>query len=166
MLKVSTFCSGIGAAEEALKNLGVVGKEFNLQRTQISRVLKRNGIEVARNNSGSEHPHWKGGFNNNKGDGYLGIWSPLHERADGGGYVYAHTLEYEKHTGKLPQKNEVLHHIDLDKRNNDYSNLFLCGHRKHLEIHRKIEKLIRPLMEKGFIKFIDGDYFLTEKIDT
>ena len=31
---------------------------------------------------------------------------------------------------------------------------------------RKIEKLIRPLMEKGFIKFIDGDYFLTEKIDT
>ena len=34
------------------------------------------------------------------------LWSPLHERADGGGYVYAHTLEYEKHTGKLPQKNE------------------------------------------------------------
>ncbi len=31
MLKVSTFCSGIGSAEEALKNLGVVGKEFNLQ---------------------------------------------------------------------------------------------------------------------------------------
>ena len=28
------------------------------------------------------------------------------------------------------------------------------------------EKLIRPLMEKGFIKFIDGDYFLTKKIDT
>ena len=38
----------------------------------------------------------------------------MHERVDGGGYVYAHTLEYEKHTGKLPQKNEVLHHIDLD----------------------------------------------------
>ena len=31
---------------------------------------------------------------------------------------------------------------------------------------QKNEKLIRPLMEKGFIKFIDGDYFLTEKIDT
>ena len=42
----------------------------------------------------------------------------MHERADGGGYVYTHTLEYEKHTGKLPQKNEVLHHIDLDKRKN------------------------------------------------
>lgn len=150
---------------ELHQSLGVVSSKLGIHKTSISRVLKRFEIPIKANNSGSDHPHWRGGINNNKGDGYLGIWSPGHERADNGSYVYAHTLEYEKHTGKLPKKGEVLHHIDLDKRNNDFSNLFLCDNKKHIQLHRKIEKLIKPLMELGLIVFENGDYVLNEKID-
>lgn len=142
------------------KNLGIVGRELNLYPTSISRVLKRNNITVEANAVGDKHPGWKGGKNMTKGDGYIGIWSPGHERADGGKYVYEHTLVYEKNTGKLPQKNEILHHIDLDKHNNKFENLFLCGHKKHIEIHRQIEKFIKPLMEKGFVIFENGEYKL------
>jgi len=144
-----------------LKNLNKVGQIIKMQSTSISRILKRNNIKIEANAIGEKHPMWKGGKTANKGDGYIGIWSPGHERADGGKYVYEHTLVYEKHTGKLPEKNEVLHHIDLDKHNNDITNLFLCNHKKHLSIHRQIEKLIKPLMEKGLIIFENEEYKLT-----
>lgn len=139
-------------------NLGKCGRELGLWPTTISRVLKRNGVNVIENKSGENHPGWKGGKIFNKGDGYVGIWMPGHERADGGNYVYEHTLNYQKATGKLPGKKEVLHHIDLDKHNNDISNLFLCDNKKHLQIHRDIEKLIKPLMKLGIVVFKDGEY--------
>lgn len=142
------------------KNLKRVSEQTGIHKTTVHRILKRNGVNVYPNKSGEDHPAWKGGINMNKGDGYIGLWKPGHERADGGNYVYEHTLVWEQNTGKLPQKNEVLHHIDLDKHNNNFNNLYLCGHRKHLELHRKIEKLIKPLIEKGIIKFENGDYML------
>jgi len=139
-------------------NLGAVALEMGIYRTGVSRILKRNNIEIKENKSGKDHPNWRGGKNMNKGDGYIGIHKPGHERADGGNYVYEHTLNFEKHYGFLPKKNEVLHHIDLDKQNNEISNLYLCGHKKHLQIHRNIEKLIKPLLQRGIIEFKDGEY--------
>ena len=143
------------------QNMGVVERETGLFKTSISRVLKRNGVDVKANKSGKDHPGWKGGINQNKGDGYRGIWQPGHERADGGGYVYEHTLNFEKANGFLPKTGEVLHHIDLDKKNNSAENLYLCNHKKHIQIHRQVEKLIKPLMDKGIIYFKDGQYFLS-----
>ena len=145
------------------QNLAFVAKDLNTWSTSIRRILLRNNIEIKKNGVGSEHPGWKGGINKNKGDGYIGIWSPNHPRKDGGNYVFEHTLNYEKATGFLPGKNEVLHHIDLDKHNNSIENLYLCNNKKHLQIHRQIEKLIKPLMESGKIIFIDGEYILNDK---
>lgn len=143
------------------KNLGKVARELNLYSTSVSRVLKRKGIKIEPNAVGDKHPGWKGGKNMAKGDGYIGIWTPGHERADGGKYVYEHTLVFEKHNGRLPNKNEVLHHIDLDKHNNNISNLFLCGYKEHTKIHRQMDKLIKPLMDKGILVFDNGQYKLT-----
>ena len=128
----------------------------------VAKILKRNGIIIPKQGRGPDSYGWKGG-RTIKGDGYYGIWKPEHERADKQGYVYEHTLIYEQNTGKLPQKGEVLHHIDLDKLNNDFSNLFLCGHKEHLVCHRSIENLIKPLLQLGIIYFNNGEYQISDK---
>ena len=122
--------------------------------------LKKMGVET-RKCAGEHHHSWKGG-RVSKGDGYYGIWMPNHERADKQGYVYEHTLVVEKQMKRLPNKGEVVHHIDLDKLNNDISNLYVCGHKEHSICHRSIERLIKPLLEREIIRFEEGVYILND----
>ena len=62
----------------------------------------------------------------------------------------------EKNMGTLPNKNEVVHHIDTNKLNNDIENLIVCNNKEHVMIHRSIELLIEPLLERKII-FFDKD---------
>ena len=126
--------------------------------TNIGIKLKKLGVTI-RKDAGKNHHNWKGG-KISKGVGYVGIWKPEHERAVKQGYVYEHTLVYEKNTGKIPKKDEVIHHIDLDKHNNNFNNLYLCNYKQHIEIHRSIENIIKPLLENGIIEFHNGKYIL------
>ena len=126
--------------------------------TNLGRKLKQMGIKI-RKDAGENHHNWKGG-RIIKGDGYYGIWSPDHPRADKQGYVYEHTLAAEKKYGRLPTELEVVHHINLDKLDNSVDNLWLCDNKSHLVCHRSIEKLIKPLLEKGVIGFNNGEYYI------
>lgn len=128
-------------------------------KSNISRKLREMGVEI-RQDKGENHHSWKGG-RIIKGDGYIGIWKPEHERSDKQGYVYEHTLVVESTLGRLPEKDEVVHHINLDKLDNSPSNLWLCGNKEHLVCHRSIEKLIKPLLENGIIEFVNGEYQMT-----
>lgn len=119
--------------------------------TNLGRMLKRMGIEV-RKDAGEFHHNWKGG-KILKGDGYIGIWNPHHEKADSQGYVYEHTLIMEKSIGRKIANNEEIHHINLNKTDNRLDNLCLCTHQDHQKIHRSIEKLIPKLLEKSLIYF-------------
>lgn len=127
-------------------------------RHLISERLKLMGVEI-RQDKGINHHNWKGG-KITKGDGYIGIWQPDHIRADSQGYVYEHTLVYEKEKGILPSKDQVIHHIDIDKKNNSIENLYLCNHKEHIEIHRSLEKLVKELLKRNIIKFENGRYEL------
>lgn len=126
--------------------------------TNIGIKLKKLGVTI-RKDAGKNHHNWKGGIIS-KGDGYIGIWKPKHPRADKQGYVYEHTLVYEKEKGILPSKNEVIHHIDMDKHNNSIDNLYLCNNKEHLEIHRSLEKIVRTLIDRNIIEFQNGKYIL------
>lgn len=128
----------------------------------IGQKLKSMGVKIRRD-AGEYHHAWKGG-RIMKGDGYVGIWMPNHERADNQGYVYEHTLVAAKKYGRLPQAGEVVHHINLDKLDNSENNLWLCNNREHLVCHRSIEKLIKPLLEKGIISFCDGEYKVNDGV--
>ena len=114
--------------------------------------LRKEGVEI-RTATMENHGMWKGGRTKCKGDGYKGILLHSHSRADNRGYVYEHTIVAEQKYGRLPQKGEVVHHINCDKHDNSPENLWLCSHKEHLSIHRSIEKLIKPLMESGVIIF-------------
>lgn len=146
------------------KNLAEICKMYGLSegsKSNISRKLRSFGIEI-RQDKGMNHHAWKGG-RITKGDGYVGIWNPTHERADNQGYVYEHTLVVEQTIGRLPTENEVVHHINLDKLDNQPSNLWVCGKKEHIICHRSIEKLIKPLLEQGIIEFVNGTYQIAKK---
>ena len=128
--------------------------------TNIAIRLKKLGIKI-RKDAGENHHNWKGG-KILKGDDYIGIWNPSHIRADSQGYVYEHTLVYEKEKGILPKKNEVIHHIDMDKHNNNIENLYLCDHKKHIKIHRSLEKLVKQLIDMKIIEFKEEKYQINE----
>jgi hypothetical protein len=132
-------------------------------KASVCRALRNAGVKM-RELKGENHGSWKGG-RTGKGDGYIGIWKPYHERADNQGYVYEHTLVIEEVLGRLPIKGEeVVHHINLEKTDNRPENLYLCGYREHTKLHRQLDRLIGPLLEKGVIRFDSdkGEYVLVE----
>lgn len=119
--------------------------------TNIGIKLKKLGVAI-RKDAGENHHNWKGGIIN-KGDGYIGIWKPEHPRADMQGYVYEHTIIMEQKLKREILKEEEIHHINLNKKDNSINNLCLCSHKEHLKIHRSIEKIIPCLLNKKIIYF-------------
>jgi hypothetical protein len=57
--------------------------------------------------------------------------------AKGGGekYIREHRLIMEKHLGRYLKKNEVVHHIDGDRKNNELKNLKLMTTSEHARDH-------------------------------
>lgn len=89
---------------------------------------------------GEAHPHWKGG-RNVTGHGYVQI------RLAGGGRQYEHILVAERALGRKLRffgvghpDNEVVHHVDGNKQNNSGSNLLICTHQYHTELHHRLEQ--------------------------
>ena len=97
--------------------------------------------------SGSNNPHknllkenstnWKGGHPDD-GSGYTLVfdddnWMTTHKANE---YVYEHQLTFLKALGlhKMPN-NFVIHHIDLDKKNNEIDNLAFLTNSAHARLH-------------------------------
>lgn len=136
------------------KNCKEICRMYGLSTKSSSNVgikLKKLGVKI-RKDAGKNHHNWKGG-KIIKGAGYIGIWNPNHPKSDNQGYVYEHTLVVEKQIHRHLKKNEEIHHINMNKKDNDIDNLCLCNHKTHIKIHRSIEKLIPFLLDKKIIYF-------------
>jgi hypothetical protein len=96
-----------------------------------------------------------------------------HPRANKSGYVREHLIVAEKMIGRHlifignnHPDNEVVHHIDHNKKNNNPNNLHICSSRKHHKIENTLiklaHKLIRHLEKRGKIGFDreKGEYYL------
>src|SRR3990167_4107303 len=71
-----------------------------------------------------------------------------------------HLQVVENHIGRKLNKGEIVHHINLDKRDNRIENLFICnGKREHNKCHHSLEKIGAELVKQGFIKFKAGNYY-------
>jgi hypothetical protein len=55
--------------------------------------------------------------------------------ANWNGYVYEHIYFAEKMLGRRLGKDEVVHHLDLDRQNNRYENLVVLSPEAHAKIH-------------------------------
>lgn len=82
-------------------------------------------------------------------------------------YIVEHRLIMKKKMGRELTSQEVVHHIDCDKLNNNPNNLWLYEnnsqhHLSHWNLNRDLYKLIPIFLKIGIIKFEDGHYFLNE----
>lgn len=73
-----------------------------------------------------------------------------------------------EYLGRQLKSTEHVHHIDLDKTNNDISNLYLCKTPQcHGEIHAQLNALlnsmVKDLMRYKLIKFKDGKYYISSE---
>ncbi len=72
-----------------------------------------------------------------KKDGYVLLWMPGHHLASKQGYVREHRLVMERKLGRRLLPDEVVHHIDDDRANNDPDNLELfSSNGDHLRVTR------------------------------
>ena len=69
-------------------------------------------------------------------DGYLKRYAPDHPWPRKGGYVREHVRIMELHIGRRLKPNEVVHHVDHVRSNNDLKNLELLTKSEHSRLHR------------------------------
>lgn len=89
-----------------------------------------------------------------KGDYYYAL-VPEHPNATKHGYVLAHRVIIENHLGRILNKNEVVHHKDGNKKNNNIDNLEVLDIVKHSRMHsnkhgHQMVKLKCPWCKKVF----------------
>lgn len=85
---------------------------------------------------GKLHPAWKGGKYKSS-DGYVMVYSPQHPYKDSDGYVREHRLAMEKKLNRYLNSEEIVHHINEDKEDNQEKNLQLTNKSEHSTLHRR-----------------------------
>lgn len=87
-------------------------------------------------------------------------------------YVYEHRVVMEEHLGRKLKSWESVHHIDMDKLNNDISNLWLCTAKTHHMAHSSYNEICGKLMTNfnkysgiGFDKQ-KGKYYLKDSVNS
>jgi len=89
-----------------------------------------------------KHHNWKEGRTvDNKG--YMRVLQPSHENANHQGYVLEHRLVMSEHLCRPLTEEEIVHHLDEDRLNNDISNLVLTTRSEHItKYHTAAAKLL------------------------
>lgn len=70
--------------------------------------------------------------------GYVMIYKPTYEGSYANGFIAEHVYLMEQSIGRKLNKNEVVHHKDGNKRNNDMENLVLMTRSSHMKLHRNM----------------------------
>ena len=156
---------------EKYKELGSLQKVadyFGVSKKLILNHMKR--FDIPRNPRPSKKKKPKKIDTFHKGyiitwNGYKMIYKPEHPHSDGKGYIREHILVMEKHLGRYLTEDEIVHHIDENKLNNDISNLRLmtkyehkCYHsskpRKNIDLEKAKDLLLKgytmPQVAKHF----------------
>lgn len=75
---------------------------------------------------GEGHPLWNGGVTHD--NGYVKVWTK--EKV-----MKEHRLVMEKHLGRKLRSDEIIHHKDHNRSNNDISNLEIMTRSEHSRLH-------------------------------
>jgi hypothetical protein len=91
--------------------------------------------------SGKGHPQWTGGKMIDK-DGYLLVYSPSHPFRSKKKYIREHRIIMEKFLSRYLTKEEIVHHIDGNRLNNNISNLMLFSSNSQHRLFHLNKKLL------------------------
>ena len=134
-----------------------IAQEVGCAKCTVYRALKRNGIKT-KTEQGIDLGSRKGRIMDS--NGYKRIMMPNHPKANKSGYVNEHVLVVEQKYGRVPNKNEHIHHINGTKTDNSPENLFLCTRKEHGKIHASYEALLPELIKRGVVGFDGKKYVL------
>lgn len=131
------------------------GKHTSLETIDVNcshcgNILQRKPYEISNNNfctmkcyheyikynpiKGESHHRWNNGEYNHP-HGYLSILQ------SDGTYKLEHRIVMEEYLGRQLSSDEIIHHIDGDKRNNNIDNLQIVTRAEHIAIHRELGDL-------------------------
>lgn len=126
----------------------------------ISDRVRDNARRVGRNRKGAKHtdeakrkmskaqagklnkPSKYGGHTKNR-SGYLYVYCPSHPYCSSDGYVMEHRLVMENSIGRYLEKDEVVHHINKNKKDNRIENLQLMTRSEHAKLHTEMKHKTR-----------------------
>lgn len=127
-----------------------IARELGTKHHNIWYWKKRHGLQVGQPVSeaikaglrkrfpdglaGPNNPRWKGG--RQIISGYVYVYAPDHPNAKRH-RIQEHRLVMEQELGRYLEPDEVVHHIDSNRQNNDPDNLVVMSYRDHLDLHRK-----------------------------
>lgn len=92
-----------------------------------------------------------GGHKKLRADGYMSVYMPDHPHANKDGYIMEHRLVMEKILGRYLESNEVVHHINSKRNDNQPENLMLFS---SLSDHRKYHAYFKKRSDDLSIKYI------------
>ncbi len=112
------------------------------------------GVKLPESQKGENHPSWKGGTFISS-DGYKMIHCPGYANTASSSkwahYKKEHIVIVETALNRKLNPDEVVHHIDGDKLNNDLSNLFVTTKKAHHTLHYSLFDACRELIHAGLI---------------
>lgn len=162
---VTRICDDCGKEEKiryARIRYSEIEKDFSRDYCKKCSYKHRKVNEHCR---GSKSVDWKGGMAITK-NGYLRYtsgWDENGEKRDRKG-EYVHKVLYGKALGRKLTKIEQLHHIDMNKLNNEINNLFLCENKsKHYVLHAQMEEVALTLLNKYIWFDKENKIYTTEK---
>ncbi len=105
------------------------------EKAKIKMSESQKGLKL-----GDKNPMWKGGKYSCKGYTLTKF---------GDKYSRLNRLVMSKHLGRELSKEEVVHHIDFDKSNNELSNLHLFENQSnHMDYHKFLKDIVRDNIYK------------------
>jgi len=119
---ISKSLKGKPKSKEFIENLRKVRTGWKLSKE----TKKKIGIA----NTGKNNGGWNGGMYEEK-NGYVYLMAKKHPFAKCNGYVAEHRLVMEKKLGRFLKSNEIVHHINGNKKDNRIENLVLTKNGKH-----------------------------------
>lgn len=91
---------------------------------------------------------------------------PDYKKMTSQGGIYEHHQVWYENTGHVVQPNEVIHHKDMNKQNNDFSNLQLMSDVEHKKLHSDINAKNFPQFNKNLDYIVKNGkkiYFVPKK---
>lgn len=145
---------------KAGKTRRAIAESLGITHQSVDYWLRRKGfIPLHKRRRGKHHHSWKGGtFIDSRG--YRMVRVP--ERTSSSMYCAEHVLRIENLIGRPLKPNEVIHHVNGIKTDNDLKNLHLCTRSEHRKLHAQLEEIAFELFRKGAIVFETGGYRLVK----
>lgn len=156
---MNIYIKEFGFEKKRLDKMSKIGKEISTNKNWIKKVsqtwFKKNHIPWNKNKSvrlslksefkkGEKHPYFgkKGkeipnftGKNQINTHNYILIYKPNHREAMLNGYVLEHRYKISNKLNRKLKFNEIIHHIDGNRSNNELNNLLVLTQSQHAKLH-------------------------------